>query len=212
MGEFDSLIVGGTVLLAMTLVMNNQQSKSCKRPSRRMKYERMDNKKDTKTADLDRKSDVSQQVVPPEPKVRADPNFPKVPQRSQGLGKNEMPKSVPGPVIANSCYPQKILTAADLLPNSNDVASVDSFNQDYPIGEGILRAINFLEAGYHTGVNTVGQSLRNANKQLRSCPPNPQVAVSPWMNTTIAPDLIRRPLDVTDSCALDKQPEPVPQQ
>jgi hypothetical protein len=209
MGNLDSLIVGGTVLLALTLVMNNQQKKSCDVNRRRRVpvYERMEN-----SGDLDRKSDNSNQVVPPEPKVRNDPNFPKVPERSQGLGKNEMPQGVPGPVIANSCYPQKILTAADLLPNSNDAASIDSFNQDYPIGEGILRAINFLEAGYHTGVNTVGQSLRNANKQLRSEPPNPQVAVSPWMNTTIAPDLIRRPLDVTDSCALEKQPTPVAQQ
>jgi len=44
-------------------------------------------------------------------------------------------------------------------------------------------------------VNTVGQSLRNANYQLRSEPPNPQVQVGPWMQTTIEPDLQRRPME-----------------
>ena len=47
----------------------------------------------------------------------------------------------------------------------------------------------------HVGVNTIGQSLRNANLQLRSEPANPQVQVSPWMNTTIDKDLTRRNLE-----------------
>ena len=58
-----------------------------------------------------------------------------------------------------------------------------------------------LDSSYHVGVNTVGQGLRNANRQLRSEPPNPQVNVSPWMNTTIGPDLSRRPLEVDENCA-----------
>jgi hypothetical protein len=55
---------------------------------------------------------------------------------------------------------------------------------------------NFLEAGYHVGINTVGQSNRNANLQLRSEPPNPQMSVSPWMQSTIEPDLARKPLEI----------------
>jgi len=47
----------------------------------------------------------------------------------------------------------------------------------------------------HVGVNTIGQSLRNANLQLRSEPANPQVQVSPWMNTTIDKDLTRKNLE-----------------
>ena len=57
-----------------------------------------------------------------------------------------------------------------------------------------------LDSSYHVGVNTVGQSLRNANLQLRSEPPNPQGNVSPWMNTTIGPDLPRRPLEQGENC------------
>jgi len=46
------------------------------------------------------------------------------------------------------------------------------------------------------GVNTVGQSLRNANYQLRSEPPNPQIPVSIFNQSTIAPDTNRRPLEI----------------
>ena len=99
----------------------------------------------------------------------------------------------------SSCFPQKILTANELLPR-DDSAAISDFSQDYPIGEGIQRGINYLSAGYHIGVNTVGQSLRNANRQLRGEPPNPQVSVSPWLNSTIGPDLQRRPLNGDMSC------------
>ena len=40
------------------------------------------------------------------------------------------------------------------------------------------------------------QVLRNANLQLRSEPPNPQVKVSPWLQTTIETDTNRRPLEI----------------
>ena len=98
-----------------------------------------------------------------------------------------------------SCYPQNTLTPDDLLPK-NKSEQIKNFNNENPDGEGILKGVNYLDAGFHVGTNTVGQSLRNANRQLRSEPPNPQVSVSPWMNTSIAPDLLRRPLEVGDSC------------
>ena len=49
-----------------------------------------------------------------------------------------------------------------------------------------------------TGAEKIGmasQVLRNANLQLRCEPPNPIKKVGPWMQTTIEPDLHRRPLD-----------------
>ena len=55
---------------------------------------------------------------------------------------------------------------------------------------------NLLHAGHHAGINTVGTSLRNANLQLRSEPANPQFEVGPFNNTTIAPDTMRRPLEI----------------
>ena len=63
-----------------------------------------------------------------------------------------------------------------------------------------LQGVNLLQAGYHIGVDTVGQSLRNANLQVRSEPPNPQGSVGPWMNSTIEPDLQRKPLEIGCKC------------
>ena len=119
---------------------------------------------------------------------------------SEELGSNEINLPVKFNRTPSTCYPDKSLTAKDLLP-SDESKEISEFNQNYPIGEGILKGINFLSSGYSIGVNTVGQSLRNANRQLRSEPPNPQVSVSPWMNTSIGPDLLRRPLEVDNSCA-----------
>ena len=85
------------------------------------------------------------------------------------------------------------LTAEDLLP-ANDEA--DIWAETNPEGEGNVADKNFLTAGHHIGVDTVGQSLRNANYGLRSEPPNPREVVSPLMNTTIDADQNRRPLEI----------------
>ena len=94
--------------------------------------------------------------------------------------------------LPSDCYPKDINTAADLLPT--DANSL--YAQVVPNGQGALTDQNFLTAGYHIGINTVGQTLRNANRQLRSEPPNPQVKVSPWNQTTIEPDSNRRPFNI----------------
>tara|TARA_B110000858_G_scaffold159498_1_gene183099 strand:- start:12 stop:641 length:630 start_codon:yes stop_codon:yes gene_type:complete len=115
-------------------------------------------------------------------------------------GDNEQFASVSGiKTPTRSCYPQNSLKPDDLLPQDkkNDINDFDKSN---PVSEGILKGVNFLEAGYQVGVNTVGQSLRNSNQQLRSEPANPQVNVSPWQNTTIGPDLGRRPLESGEDC------------
>ena len=56
--------------------------------------------------------------------------------------------------------------------------------------------VNYLNAVYLIGVYTIGSTLRKANQQIRSEPPNPQLLVSPWNNTTIEPDAFRQPLEV----------------
>ena len=103
--------------------------------------------------------------------------------------------------LNKSCYPQTILSSKDLLPG-NIQADISKFKEEASknIGQGVLDGINYLDAGFNIGVNTVGQSLRNANRQLRSEPANPQVAVSPWLMSSIGPDLDRRPLD-NSTCA-----------
>ena len=120
---------------------------------------------------------------------------------SEPLGQNESQQAVTDlGRTPSSCYPQQKLKPEDLLPTDESKA-IQEFNIAQPVGEGILADVNLLDAGAHIGINSVGQSLRNANLQLRSEPPNPQVNVSPWMNTTIGPDLPRRPLEIGESCS-----------
>ena len=47
---------------------------------------------------------------------------------------------------------------------------------------------------YIVGVNTVGQSLKNASYDIRAQPPCPKFKVSPWNNSTIEPDFNIKPL------------------
>jgi len=93
----------------------------------------------------------------------------------------------------NTCFDRDRLTSSDLLPMD---AANSKWAQINPAGSGMLGDQNFLTAGYHIGINTIGQSLRNANLQLRSEPPNPQVAVSPWGISTIEPDIRTTTLEI----------------
>ncbi len=90
------------------------------------------------------------------------------------------------------CYPRDQLTPSELLPK--DMNSI--WAEQNPMGPGSLKGKNFLSAGALIGVNTVGQSLRNANLQIRSEPPNPQMPVSIFNQSTIAPDISHRPLEI----------------
>jgi hypothetical protein len=78
------------------------------------------------------------------------------------------------------------LNSTDLLPCDSN----STWAQVNPSGVGDLCGKNLL-----IGVNTQGCSMRNANRGLRSEPPNPQTQVSPWLQTTICPDLHRKSLE-----------------
>jgi hypothetical protein len=104
----------------------------------------------------------------------------------------EGPASFGNAETPEGCYPRDQLTPGELLPK--DQNSV--WAQQNPMGTGSLKGKNFLSAGALVGINTVGQSMRNANYQLRSEPPNPQVAVSVFNQSTIEPDTNRRSLEI----------------
>ena len=65
-----------------------------------------------------------------------------------------------------------------------------------PVAQGNIAAPDLLQAGYHIGLDTIGQTLRNANLQERSDPIIPKSAVGPWNQSTIEPDIGRVPLEV----------------
>jgi hypothetical protein len=92
-----------------------------------------------------------------------------------------------------TCIKKEKLTSKDLLPKDAQNLVWSKIN---PSSQANIEDQNFLTAGYHIGVNTIGQSLRNANLQLRSEIPNPQVAVSPWLISTIEPDVRSTTLEI----------------
>ena len=122
---------------------------------------------------------------------------PSGPQPAQESG-NEVYSSVGGSSASGmglppSCSPNSSnQNPADLLPKDTN----SQWAQLNPTGKGDLENINLLKAGYHIGIDTVGQTLRNANLQIRSEPPNPQVNVGPWNLSSIEADFMRPPLEI----------------
>ena len=77
---------------------------------------------------------------------------------------------------------------ADLLPNDvND--NFSDFTGDIKKN---IQAPDLLTAGANMG--TIGQSLRNANQQLRADPVIEKTLQCPWNNSTIEADTSRKPL------------------
>ena len=116
---------------------------------------------------------------------------------SEPLGQNEVFSSANGvrtsqPGMPSSCSQPSIQNPADLLPKDSN----GEWAQLNPAGKGELANVNLLKSGYHIGIDTVGQSLRNANLQIRSEPPNPQLNVGPWNLSTIESDYMRVPLEI----------------
>jgi hypothetical protein len=116
---------------------------------------------------------------------------------SEPLGQNEVFASADGaqtsmPSVPSSCGQSNVQNPAELLPKDTN----SQWAQLNPSGKGELENVNLLKAGYHIGIDTVGQTLRNANLQIRSEPPNPQMNVGPWNQSTITPDLLRPPLEI----------------
>jgi hypothetical protein len=117
--------------------------------------------------------------------------------KSEPLGNNETQGSFEG--SSNSppqCLPKDRLQAKDLLPQNLANSEYGSkFDEVNPLGQGEVDGLNYISSQKHFGINTVGNSNRNANLQLRSEPANPQMNVCPWNKSTIQPDLTRRPLE-----------------
>lgn len=117
-------------------------------------------------------------------------------QPSQPLGENGGFANVSGrssmPGLPPSCNKQSMQNPEALLPNDSN----NEWARLNPSGSGQLNGVNLLQAGHHIGIDTVGQSLRNPNLQVRSEPPNPQLNVGPWNNTTMEPDTMQVPLEL----------------
>jgi hypothetical protein len=89
---------------------------------------------------------------------------------------------------------QPVANPADLLPK--DQNSQWAALNPSAANKGDILMPDLLQAGYHIGLDTIGQTLRNPNYQLRSDPIIPKSDVGPWNHSTIEPDLGRVPLEL----------------
>ncbi len=102
---------------------------------------------------------------------------------------------VPNEKPSSSGYSVKeVANPKDLLPNDEN-SQWSSLNPS-TTNKGDILMPDLLKAGHHIGLDTVGQSLRNANLQLRSDPVIAKKDVGPFQQSTIEPDYGRTPLEL----------------
>ena len=89
---------------------------------------------------------------------------------------------------------QSVANPSDLLPKdeNSDFAALNPSSMN----KGDVLMPDLLQAGHHIGVDTIGQSLRNANLQLRSDPIISKSDIGPWNQSTIEADFGRVPLEL----------------
>ena len=106
--------------------------------------------------------------------------------------------SVPSTVSANpgNYVAQLVANPADLLPKDQN----SEWSKLNPISNSNPMIPDLLQAGSLIGLDTIGQTLKNANLQLRSDPVIVKQNVGPWNNSTYEPDLGRVPLELGCAC------------
>lgn len=107
---------------------------------------------------------------------------------TQSPSNNMMTTQPPSVTLMPTTAPLSV--SADLLPKPSNTAG--EFAEFAPKS---LGGQNFLDASKFIGVDTVGNSLKNANYQLRRDVPIERKDVGPWQNSTVTADLYRKPLD-----------------
>jgi len=86
--------------------------------------------------------------------------------------------------------PRKTLTTTELLPTKKNSDWFQVPNEKF----NLLEAVDLEIPEIKVGIDTVGQSRKNATYDLRAAPPNPKFVVSPWNNSTIEQDYNTKPL------------------
>ena len=99
------------------------------------------------------------------------------------LPSNNMPDPKFDKVISKD-KPRPVLSTGDLLPKDENKDWFQVPNSKF----NLMQAVDLEVPEIKIGIDTVGQSRKNATYDLRAAPPNPKFVVSPWSNSTIEPD------------------------
>lgn len=104
------------------------------------------------------------------------------------------PEAAPAPAAEAGYAMQPVANPADLLPKDENskFAELNPAN----LNTGDVMVPDLLQAGYHVGLDTVGQTMKNANLQLRSDPVIAKKDVGPWNNSTIEADVVRQEMEI----------------
>jgi len=105
------------------------------------------------------------------------------------LPSNNMPDPKFDKVISKE-KPRPVLATGDLLPKDENKDWFQVPNSKF----NLMQAVDLEVPEIKIGIDTVGQSRKNATYDLRAAPPNPKFVVSPWSNSTIEPDYNTKPL------------------
>jgi hypothetical protein len=104
------------------------------------------------------------------------------------------PSRIVGSTASSTCgyVGQPVANPQDLLPidKNSQWAALNPVNNNNP------QIPDLLQAGNLIGLDTIGQTLKNANLQLRSDPIIPKKDIGPWNQSTYEPDLGRVPLEL----------------
>jgi hypothetical protein len=127
------------------------------------------------------------------PQIKPNSNVLPYPQVSNNYGPQQNAPKTTGTQPSLNCYPKDTVTPQELMPKEDPYNAWEASN---PAVSGHLTDRNFLESGHHFGIDTVSNSLKNPNLQVRSDPVIPQVAVGPWQQSTISPDTNHRQFEI----------------
>lgn len=94
-------------------------------------------------------------------------------------------------------YAKDVVNPSELLPKDSN-ADWGTLNPN--LGANDVMIPDLLQAGHNYGIDTVANTMKNANLQLRSDPIIPVKEVSIWNQSSYGPDLMRVPLELGNSC------------
>ena len=109
--------------------------------------------------------------------------------------------AAPGPAVPAPAQSAGAGYALQPVANPSELLPADGNSQWAELNPSAMKGgdvmmPDLLQAGYHIGLDTIGQSLRNANLQLRSDPVIAKADVGPWNQSTIEADMARVPLEL----------------
>lgn len=129
--------------------------------------------------------------------IKSSPSTSLLPSIQPSVQAAQPSSILPSSVVSSaSPFTQQTANPSDLLPKDEN-SQWAALNPN-AMNKGDVLMPDLLQAGYHIGLDTIGQTLRNPNLQLRSDPIIPKQDIGPWNLSTIEPDIGRVPLEISD--------------